>query len=345
MVGYVIYIMFFYIVKSIEKVSIHTEELRCWSRNVRFASMLCLVITLALIVSGCSKPRSDTAYFAATCPPVAIILREVVGERTTVECLMPAGVSPHTYEIRPSDARRSEGALALFYIDDLYDGWAAGLPARERIPTFPMVDEAMKRHWDEDSACTLHDHGETHEHNHRNDHADEHDHGDLDPHYWADPLAVASMLPVLTAHLCRLDPEGCETYEANAAAFNERLEQLHDDINTAISVVSGGVVALFHPSWIYYTDRYGIEVAALVEPYPGQEASPRYIRQVIDQLAMQDVGVVFTEPQLPRRPAEVVSEAAGIRLMEIDPVGGARQTNTYEDLLWYNTHIFIEALQ
>ncbi len=306
-----------------------------------------VAVLLLCVFSGlhCAQYEIEGDYYVATCPPVAMILQEVVGERSVVIGLMQAGASPHTYEIKPSDARRSEGALALFYVDEVYDGWAAQLPARERIPTFPMVAESMKRHWEDAEGCTLHDHhnGNGHGHNHAHEH--HHDHGELDPHYWADPLTVASLLPELVATLCRLDPEGCAEYEANAARFEALLETLHTETAEATAPIAGQVIALFHPSWKYYTDRYGLEVAALVEPYPGQESSPRYIRQVIEQLQEHGANVVFTEPQLPRRPAEVVAEAASVRLMEIDPVGGAPQTSTYADLIRYNTQVFLKALQ
>jgi len=54
---------------------------------------------------------------------------------------------------------------------------------------------------------------------------------------------------------------------------------------------------------------------------------------------------VLTEPQLARRPAEVVAEAAGVRCYEMDPLGGVPGRETYSELLRYNARVLVEALQ
>ena len=79
-------------------------------------------------------------------------------------------------------------------------------------------------------------------------------------------------------------------------------------------------MVLFHPSWNYFLQRYDIEVAGLIEPFPGQEATPKYLKNLLESLTERKVKAVFTEPQLPKRPAELVVEAGKLPLVEIDPL-------------------------
>ena len=104
-------------------------------------------------------------------------------------------------------------------------------------------------------------------------------------------------------------------------------------------------MVLFHPSFLYLLKRYGMKYAGSIEPIPGKEASPQYIIEVTKRIQDLKVRAVFTEPQLARRPAEIVSESAGVPLFELDPNGGTQGKMTYEELMRYNAGVFAKALK
>ena len=91
--------------------------------------------------------------------------------------------------------------------------------------------------------------------------------------------------------------------------------------------------------------RYGLAVAGMVEPFPGKEPTPKFLEALIETAKQQHVRAVFTEPQLPRRPAEVVANACGLPLFELDPNGGADGRRTYRALIEYNASMLKQALQ
>jgi zinc transport system substrate-binding protein len=286
---------------------------------------------------GCS-PRSteEVPAFVATIHPLRAILAEVAGEASPVSTLLPAGVSPHTYEPRPSDARKVEAALGFFYIAPDVDGWAARMPARARRATAEWIPEALALHWEELEA------GDDHGHH---DHDDGHGHGEVNTHYWGDPLLVQAMLPAFTEALAQLQPEREAELGENAARFAKALQALHEELEILLRPVRGKRVVLFHPSWNYFLRRYGIVVAGIVEPYGGKEMSPLYLKRLTDRLKTQDIAAVFTEPQLNRRPAEVVAESGPWPLAELDPIGGVPGRTTYRELLLHNAQVLLETLQ
>ena len=89
----------------------------------------------------------------------------------------------------------------------------------------------------------------------------------------------------------------------------------------------------FHGSLFYFADRYGVEVAAVVEPIPGREPTAREIASLVALVKEKRVGALFAEPQLDRRAAEVIAHEAGLVVVQVDPVGGLPGTETYEALL------------
>lgn len=259
-----------------------------------------------------------------------MILSEVVRGRASVETLAGSGASPHTYEPRPSDAQAAAGSLALFYVADGLDAWAARLDAPKRFSLLAMLPKDLLLPGELEDA----------------DHAEhDHDHGEFDPHLWSDPLAVKALLPALVEALSTCDPEGRAVYTQNAAAFSTQLDQLNDELKATLAPVKEKPIILFHLSLQYLLHRYGLRLAAVMEPSPGKEASPHYMAQVIDTVRATGAKVVFSEPQLAKRPAQAVAEAAGVALAELDPYGGAPGRDTYATLLRYNAAALRKALE
>lgn len=310
--------------------------------------LILAAVALAAIAAAPLARKENAASggrprFAATIQPLAAILRELARDRAEIVRLAPPGASPHTYEPRPSDVRAAQGAAALFYVGASLDGWAARLPAKKKIEVFPLLPESYRLSYSEDPFGE-HE-GAAHVSEHDHEHAHEHDAGLPDAHFWSDPLAVKALLPGLARELGSLDPEGKLEYEANARAFAERLDALDKELAAALAPVRGRAVILFHPSLQYFLKRYGLQLAGTIEPFPGKEPPPRYLAGVKERLGKAGARAVFTEPQLPPRPAEIVAEAAGVKLFELDPYGGARGDDDYATPLRLNAEVLLKALR
>ncbi|MBN2448574.1 MAG: zinc ABC transporter substrate-binding protein [Phycisphaerae bacterium] len=287
----------------------------------------------------------------ATIHPIAEIVGAIGGERIEVVRLLSPGSSPHTYEPRPGDVQAAEGALALFYVSDELDGWATKLPARNKIELleFLPVDQRLTfvehKHARADG-----EHGHHHEDVEHEDDAEkegDRDHGDAayDPHFWTDPLAVRAILPALVEKLNVLDPAGADVYAANAKRFDGELESLHNDIEKTLKPVQGQSVFLYHPSFRYMLKRYGLEYGGAIEQFPGKEPSPKYLQELTQRLRAAHAKAIFTEPQLSRRPAEVVAREVNIRVGVLDPIGGVLGRKSYAEMIRYNASTLLEYLK
>jgi ABC-type Zn uptake system ZnuABC Zn-binding protein ZnuA len=305
---------------------------------MRNFSALMLLLLLALM-AGCDRPAAGTSaagqttaapHYVVTIRPLELIVGEIVAGRGTVHRLIDPGTSSHTYEPRPSDAKASQSATALLFVDRDLDGWATGLPARRRLALFPLVPDrnrvtyGAEPHLHEE--CTDHDHDHDHDHAHAN--------GDPDPHFWTCPLVVADFAEALAGELARLDPPGADTYRRNAAAMAQRLRtELHPQLEQLLAPIKGQHAILFHPSFNYLFHRYGIVLAGVIEPAPGKEPSPAMIRDLINLAREKNVRALFSEPQLPPRPVQIIAEATGLPLSVLDPIGVNPNYRRLDDLL------------
>lgn len=280
-----------------------------------------------LLLAACSsREPAHGIYYAATVHPLVEILRALTAGRAEVIGLLPPGASSHTYEPRPSEARLSERALTLFYVSPQLDAWAAQLPARSHTAVLELIPH------DELHSFDAHDHDATHP--------------VIDPHFWSDPLVVRAAIPGLVQRLSELDPDGSSVYRANGEKLSSELTSLDSEIRAQLGEhVHGKPVILFHPSLLYFLRRYGIEYAGSIEPSPGKEATPSYVMEMTAMIREKNVRAIFTEPQLARRPAEIVAESAKVPLFELDPNGGVPGRETYAELMRYNASVLKRALQ
>lgn len=306
---------------------------------VAFVALTAIASLAILSPTQKKQPLSQKPTLVATINPIAAILREIVGDGFEVRTLLSPASSPHTFEPKPSDMAATEAALAVFYADAGLDGWAAKLGER-RVALFDMVPAERRLNFDPESAHVCAGQGHNHGHNH--------DGITVDPHFWSDPVIVKEMLPRLTRALAQLAPEHRNTFEANAERFATKLEQLHEELSRDLALHTAKPVFLFHPSLLYFLHRYGLTYGGAIEPFAGNSPGPRYLEQLINRLREAKATVVFTEPQLPRQPAEVIAREAGdypLKVYELDPLGGIEGRQTYAELLRYNARILAEALQ
>lgn len=269
---------------------------------------------------------SERPLIVTTIPPFAAIAAPVVGERGAVTALLSAGDSPHTYEPKPSDVQRVEGATALLHGAPHFDEWAADLPAAHHVALLGLVPMGYQRPAVADIRASAADTGVR------------------DPHFWTDPLAVRALLPALTDTLCALDAEGCSTYAANADSLAAALVELDTELRALLDPVRDAPVMLAQPFFQYFMHRYGPEVVGVVEPQPANEPSPRALQTLVERARRMGVQAIFVQQQLPPRAAEAVAEGAGLPIVALDPLGGTDGRMAYRDLLLYNAQVIRDAL-
>lgn len=282
--------------------------------------------------AACAPQRqAESPCIVATIAPLQMIAREIAGETVPVLLLAPPGASAHTFELRPSQAEEIARASCLLYVHDDLDGWAARVPARARIQVFDFVPAEARLPNPEGIAA----HSEKHEHVH----------GEADPHFWSDPVLTGIVAERLAGKLGTLMPSLADRFMQNAERFKEKMRALDETIRVEMAHCTGKSVILMHPSWNYFLHRYGIALAAVVEPAPGREPGPQYMERLTRTAKDQQVRAIFAEPQLPPGPARALAEAAGLPLRSLDPYGGVSGRETYESLIRSNARILAEALR
>ena len=102
----------------------------------------------------------------------------------------------------------------------------------------------------------------------------------------------------------------------------------------------------FHPSFSYFARRYNLHEVGTIEAAPGREPTPRHLQDLVAAIRRYGIKVVFAEPQLNPRVAEVIAQEAGVKVLMLDPMGGAPPYGSdYLQLMRYNLAALDEALR
>jgi len=165
----------------------------------------------------------------------------------------------------------------------------------------------------------------------------EHSYGD-NPHIWLDPVLAQQQVRSIAGALIQVDPANREVYERNEAQYLAELEALDKEIRDVVDTFSVREFICFHPAWTYFAKRYGLVEAAVIEVAPGKEASPAHIKEIVDTTKELRVKAIFAEPQFNPKIAEMIAEEAGVKVLLLDPLGGAKLNgrNSYIELMTYN---------
>jgi zinc transport system substrate-binding protein len=318
-------------------------------RNLGVALAIALVACFGFACKpkGGGKPKVAVSIF-----PLHDITKRIAGDRLDVVLVLPPGKSEHGYDPTPKEIARLEGTKLGIAVGLDMDGWvesimksAGGSPRMvhvgEKVPTIPIdVEPIGEEHHEEEGEHHDEEHDEHHDEEHGEHHDEEHGHagkGAPDPHFWLDPQRMSAAVDVITAELATLDPAGKADFEKNAAAVKESLAKVDGAIAARARTWTKKTIVTFHGSMSYYAARYGLRIAAVIEPLAGKEPTPQYVAEVLAAIQRGQAAALFSEPQLDKRPAEVIATEGKIPLGELDPVGGGPGRESYEALLTWNT--------
>jgi len=278
--------------------------------EARFKILLTVVATLLMAtfsLGGCGGtpvPGADKVKVAVSIAPLADLAQQVGGEHVTVTTLVPPAASPHTYEPTPAQVKEVADANVMVLIGLGFEFWAEDIIESAANPDLIVIHTS-------EGIEVIHD-----EHEHEG-----HEVGN--PHVWLNPRNAMVQVRHLRDVLIEADPAHQAEYEANAEATLAHLEALDEEITAQIATWSHREFIAFHPSWVYFAQRYGLTQAAVVERTPGKEPSPAELAEIIETARRIGAKAIFAEPQFSPKAAETIAAESGAQVLFLNPLGGA----------------------
>jgi zinc transport system substrate-binding protein len=268
------------------------------------------VTCLLMLVPGTAPLAGDTPMqVVVSILPQQYLVERIAGPRVNVLTLVQPGDNEATYSPGPATLAALDGARVWFTMGVHFeDAWLERItrdrPGMEVVSLSAGLPLRRTEHAAETSRSPR-----GHDHRHA---------GMPDPHAWTDPRLTARMVMVVADALGRLDPASSEAYAENAAELHDELLALHEEIAARLEPVRGSAFIVFHPSWGYFADAYGL--VQLPIELGGREPGPRGLAEVIRRGREAGVRAVFVQQQFSQRSALAVAQALGAEVVDADPL-------------------------
>lgn len=292
----------------------------------------CGLLLVLAVAASCSRPPGPARpVVAVSIFPLYDLVRRIAGDRIDVMLVLPPGRSEHGYDPTPRQIAQLDDARLAITVGLDMDRWVDQIAGAASVPVFHVGDHVATLPIE---VAPL---GEAHD-------ADERP-GAPDPHVWMDPDRMAGVTGELARQLAAIDPEGRADYEQHARDLAGALHELDRRIAARSTAWTKRTIVTFHGSMHYYARRYGLVIAAVIEPLAGKEPTAGYLTRVLAAISRSQAVALFSEPQYDRAPAQIIASEAHLPLGELDPVGGVAGRDSYERLLAWDTDQLDEVLR
>ena len=175
--------------------------------------------------------------------------------------------------------------------------------------------------------------------------------GKPNPHLWTNPLMATRYAEVVKDTLVELDPDNAAAFEANYAAYAERLAALDTALRTATETVpeSQRQLLTYHDSFAYFAEEYGWTVVGAVQPSSFDEPTAREVAGLIDQVNDLELPAVFGSEVFPSPVLDRIASETGATYVDDlrdDDLPGepGDADHTFLGLLQFDYVTMVEAL-
>lgn len=259
-----------------------------YSRNrVKFrliTGLLALMLTSFPLTASESQPKIMTSLH-----PLAFIAAEVAGDQAEISVLVPAGASPHTYSMRPSERRQLEEADHFLWVGP---GMETFLERLLQQPSLKSKSIALG----ESLTNGKHDHEHSHDHE-GHDKVVRASDSDTDPHVWLSPGLARSMAERLVAYLSEADGFDAQQLEANLERFRQELDETIERLQKELEPARSLSIFTYHDAFRHFADYFALNVAGNLTVNPERNPGARRLSELREHLRDAPSPCVMTEPQ------------------------------------------------
>ncbi|SCA55985.1 High-affinity zinc uptake system protein ZnuA [Candidatus Terasakiella magnetica] len=276
------------------------------------------VLLLSSFAFSISSFSAHALEIVTSIAPVHSLVSNVMQGVGKPELIIKGAQSPHSYQLKPSDARKLQKADGVFWVGPDLETFLQG-------PIKSLSTKAMVVSLGEDDP-------EMHEPNEH--HADHHgDHEDM--HIWLDPIQTVAMVHAIEGALIKLDPAHKKTYQENAEKLEERLEKLNHEISESLKPVHDKPFIVFHDAYSAFEKRYDLNIAGSISISPQRIPGAKRLKDIRKTITSIGATCVFAEPQFKPKLVHSVVEGTQAKTGILDPLGTSHKNgpDQYFDLM------------
>lgn len=260
---------------------------------------------------------------------IADMAQQVAGDKAIVQSLTKTGAEIHGYEPTPSDLQRGQQADLILDNGLGLERWAEKFYSNlKNVPRITLSQGVEVVNINQDSYA-----------------------GKPNPHAWMSPKAALIYVENIRKALVELDPINADSYNKNAANYSQKIKALDQQLRETIATVPPDkrFIVSCEGAFSYIAQDYGLKELYLWAVNSEQQATPKQIQNVIQQVRSQKIPAIFCESTVSADAQKQVARETGAKFAgvfyvdSLTPADGVAPT--YLSLLTYNINTLVKGLQ
>jgi len=252
---------------------------------------------------SCTSNVKQENIITVTIEPQRYFAEQLADSLFRIECVVPAGTSPETYDPTPVQMAKLARSKAYFCIGHIgfEEAWIDKF--KQNYPQIPFFDNS-------EGISLI-----TSEHSHSDGHSRE---GGIDPHTWCSPKAVRLIVKNMYKSLTEIDPANKNRYADNLQRLLEQVDSVDEKVTQLLNNSSQKAFIIYHPALTYFARDYGLTQYSIEAD--GKEPSPEQLKTLMEIVKEKGVKTVFVQQEFDRKNAESLAKATGCRIIVINPL-------------------------
>lgn len=269
------------------------------------------LLSAMLFLSSCNQTLSDTPVVTVSIEPLRYFVESIGGDHWRVNTLVPAGVSPETYELTPQQVVEISESKVYFSVGTLGFEKTRLEQLTRNNPKLLTVNAS------DSIALILSD--EVCHHDHDDEHGHAHNHSDgIDLHTWPSTSSGRQIAKNVLRALISVDTLNADYYTARYDSLITHIDSLDSQIRATLKDVQNRTFLIYHPALGYFARDFGLRQMSV--EMDGKEPSVERMQQLISQSKAEGIRVIFIQEEHSGRAARRIAEAIGGRVVSCAPL-------------------------
>lgn len=288
------------------------------------------VLFVLSVLPSCKReaaPTDGKKRILTTFTIIQDIAQNVAGDAAVVESITKPGAEIHDYEPTPIDLVKAQDADLVLWNGLGLERWFEKFLQQVRdVPAAVISDGVQPMNIGEGPY-----------------------NGKPNPHAWMSPANAIQYVENIRAALVKLDPPNASIYNANAAAYTEKLKAVDAPVRQKLETIPAAQRWLVscEGAFSYLARDYGLKELYLWPVNADQEGTPQQVQKVVDTVRASQIPVVFSESTISDKAMQQVAKETGAKfggVLYVDSLTDATgPAPTYLKLLETNAETLVKA--
>lgn len=295
-----------------------------------------ILIVMSFILFSCNKDvekieksptQNKKIEITTSIIPLASIANYIWWDFVEAKALVPSGVSPHVFDLKPNQLIDIEKSDLIVYLNIEHVDWFLNKAIKSHKNVLSVKDGIELL----DSAVHKHEEKGHDEHEEEWDNKHEKEIHSTDPHIWGSAKNASIIANKILNELVKISPENKVYFEENLKSFKNELDLAKKSFEDKIKGKKENNFIVFHDAYNYLFKELGIKQSNkhIFRKNMLNDPNSSEMKKLIDKIWELDIKIAFKEPQLDASNLKNLASDYNLEIFTLNPLGEDESAKWY----------------